>query len=314
MPARPAQKHTAEMLRVHWPAPHHGATNAEAANVDVVSGISSPATTCEMTGQPGNPYPHEAYASDGTLWWKLETHPGKRTPYGGELKLMAWLAFNKHVGDTVTMRELRAALGDGVVPDDAEHLNRRLRALRPRDGWIIPSKNDDGSLPVGVYRIDRKGWHPGTGTPRAPSNAVSQGLRRKVFERDGSRCVVCGVAGGEPYPSEPDSKAVLTVGHIVANDHGGSSKDANNLRTECKRCNEPVRQEIRPPETLEQVLPDIRKLKSADKQQLLSWFDHGYRTRDRLDEVYDRARQLAPDDKEELKARLRRMVGGNGGS
>jgi 5-methylcytosine-specific restriction endonuclease McrA len=265
-----------------------------------------------MTGQSGVPYPPEAYAPDGTLWWRLKTHPGKRTRYGDELKLMAWLTFNKHVGDTATMPELRAALGDEVVPNSAEHLNRRLRALRHRDGWIIFSKNDDGNLPVGVYRIERKGWHPGRGTSRGPSNAVSKNMRRRVFERDGSRCVVCGVAGGEPYPSEPNAKATLTVGHIVPGALGGSSKDINNLRTECKRCNEPVRHELRPPETLEQVLPDIQKLKNSEQQRLLSWFDHGYRTRDKLDQVYDRARQLSPDDKEELKARLRRWVGGNG--
>jgi hypothetical protein len=280
----------------------------------VVARLSSPATTYEVTGQAGIPYPPEAYAPDGTLWWKLKTHPGKKMRYGAELKLMAWLTFNTEVGDTVTMPELRAALGNDVVPNDDEHLNRRLRKLRPRDKWIISSKKDDGSLPVAVYRIDLKGWHPGVGTPREPDNAVSQGTRRRVLERDGRRCLVCGVAGGEPYPNEPDTRAALTVGHIIPRALGGSSEDTNNLRTECKRCNEPVREEIRSPETLEQVLPDIRKLNIEYKQRLLSWFDHGYRTRDKLDQVYDRARQLSPDDKKELEARLRRMVSGNGGS
>jgi hypothetical protein len=256
-------------------------------------------------------YPPEAYAPNGILWWKLDRRPHSAQPYGAELKICAWLAYNISEGGTVTMRELRAALGDDVVPNNDEHLNRRLRELRQRDGWVLPSNKDDGNLPVGTYRVDVVGWHPGLGTPRAPKNAISQAVRRRVFERDGSRCVVCGVGNGEEYPGEPGSKGVLTVGHIVANDHGGSS-DMNNLRAECKRCNEPVRQEIRSPETLQQVLPDVRGMKREEKQRLLSWLRAGQRTRDKLDAVYDRARKLTPEERADLEAKLQVMVGTSG--
>lgn len=262
-----------------------------------------------MSAEPVNKYPPQAYAPNGTLWWELDRHPGRKLEYGAELKICAWLAFNRPIGTTFTMRDLRTALGSGVANDD-EHLNRRLRQLRSRDGWVIPSNKDDGSLPIGTYRIDVIGWHQGLGTRRPPNNSISQAVRRRVLERDGSRCQVCHVAGGEEYPNEPGSIAVMTVGHRTANDHGGSSSDLNNLRTECKRCNEPVRQEIRVPKTLQEILPDVRNLKRADKDKLLSWVRAGQRMRDKLDLVYDEARRLSPAERLELEKKLRVMVYG----
>jgi 5-methylcytosine-specific restriction endonuclease McrA len=254
-------------------------------------------------------YPPEAYAPNGILWWKLDRHPGKQQPYGAELKICAWLAYNFPVGGTFTMRDVRAALGAEVANDD-EHLNRRLRELRARDKWVIPTHKDDGSLPMGTYRIDKVGWHQGLGTPRAKSKGISQSTRRRVLERDGSRCVICGVADNEEYPGEPGTHASMTVGHILANDHGGSNSDLNNLRTECKRCNEPVRQEIRVPKTLREVLPDVRNLKRAEKERLLSWMRANQRTRDKLDVAYDEARRLSPDERDELQRLLQVMVHG----
>lgn len=254
-------------------------------------------------------YPPEAYAPDGIVWWGKHVSNGKRD-YGAELKICAWLAFNCPVGSTFTMKDLRAALGsDEAEANSDEHLNRRLRQLRSRDGWVIPSNKDDGRIPVGVYRVDEVGWHPGLGLDRAKNTAVSQAVRRRVFERDGSRCKVCGVGSGEEYPGEPGSVAVMTVGHITANEHRGSSSDLNNLQTECKRCNEPVRQEIRVPKTLREVLPDVRNLKREEKARLLSWMRANQRTRDKLDMAYDDVRRLSPAERAELEEKLRIMVG-----
>ncbi|WP_167140211.1 HNH endonuclease [Diaminobutyricimonas sp. TR449] len=255
-------------------------------------------------------YPSEAYAPDGTtLWWELDRWPDKpKQKYGGERRLAAWLAFNVEVGETFTMPELRAALGDGVVPNEAEHLNRRLRKLR-EDGWELPTRKDDGSLPPGVYRLDAKGWHPGEGD-RPRGNSVSQGVRRRVLDRDNSRCVHCGVAAGEPYPGEPETSAVITIGHRVPNAHGGSSSDLNNLQAECKRCNEPVRQALRSPETLEELRPDVLSLKGDEAKKLESWLLAGHRLRDRVDAIYDRVRRLSAGEREELKEILSRKIRG----
>src|SRR4051812_23288321 len=62
----------------------------------------------------------------------------------------------------------------------------------------IPSNADDRTLPVGTYRLEKKGWHPGLGE-REKEDGISNGKRRRVIERDGRRCVVCGVGSGEPY-------------------------------------------------------------------------------------------------------------------
>lgn len=102
----------------------------------------------------------------------------------------------------------------------------------------------------------------------------------------------------------------MTVGHILANDHGGSNADLNNLRTECKRCNEPVRQEIRVPKTLQEVLPDVRKLKRVEKERLLSWVRAQQRSRDKLDVVYDDARRLSPAERAVLESLIQIMVNG----
>lgn len=254
------------------------------------------------------PYPPDAYAPNGILWWKLLTEPGKKRRYGAERKLAAWLAYNLDVGDTFTLRDLREAIGDDGQANDDEHLNRRLRNLRP-DGWILPSNNDDKSLPIGVYRVDQKGWHPGLGK-RDVRDDISAGMRRRVLERDGRRCVICGVGQGEPYPGEPASKAVLTIGHRVARELGGSSKDINNLQAECKRCNEPVREELGNPETLDDVMLDLKRLRREELQRLLSWIDHGYRTRDRLDVLFDRYRALSAGERVDLAEEVRRRLGG----
>jgi hypothetical protein len=258
-------------------------------------------------GSGNEDYPPEAYAPNGILWWKLKKYPGKRN-YGGERKIAAYLAFNVKIGGTFTMANLRAAIGEDDVPDKAEHLNRRFRRLR-QDGWEMPTNKDDASLPVGTYRLDRIGWHPGLGQERPQADNVSQATIRRVLERDGRRCVVCGVGSGEPYPNEPGTRAVLTAGHRKSRDSLGSSKDLNNLQAECKHCNETVREELRDPETLDDLIRDVRRLKSAEKQRLLQWMDLGYRTRDLLDEVHDRARALSPSERNELVERLQGMLG-----
>ncbi|WP_433475384.1 HNH endonuclease [Spirillospora sp. CA-142024] len=261
-----------------------------------------------MTDSADN-YPAGAYAPGHVLWWELRYWPGTRRKFGDEQKTAAWLAFNVSEGETFTMRTLRRALGeDPDVPNSAEHLNRRLRNLRP-DDWVVPSNKDDRTLPVGTYRLDQKGWHPGLG-PRPKREGISDGKRRRVFDRDGFRCMVCGIGRGEPYPDKPESKAVLTVGHRLARELGGST-DLDNLQTECKRCNEPVRQEMGIPETLTALMPDVRGLRKEELRSLRSWLEAGHRIRTRLDLIYDRVRRLSASDQDTLRQKIRNMLDGD---
>ncbi|WP_370544531.1 HNH endonuclease [Frondihabitans sp. VKM Ac-2883] len=136
------------------------------------------------------------------------------------------------------------------------------------------------------------------------------GARRRVFERDHWRCVVCGVGSTEPYPGEPETAAALTIGHRIPNALGGSSKDVDNLQTECARCNEPVRDALRSPETLEQLRPDLINLSRDEAQKLESWVLAGTRGRDKVDSVYDRIRRLSASEKDRVADLLRRKVHG----
>jgi hypothetical protein len=230
--------------------------------------------------------------------------PGTRQKFGQEKRLAAWLWFTADIGDHFTMKDARAALGEDA-PESAEHLNRRLRNLRP-DDWVITSYKDDRTLPADTYRLDAKGTRVWLSERNARS-AVSQATRRLVFDRDGSRCQVCGVGDGEEYPGEPGTKARMTIGHRVPQERGGSD-DPDNLRTECARCNEPLRHEAEDPENYDEVFAVVRRLKNEELRSLLTWLQAKQRTRSRLDEVYDRARKLSASEQERMIETLRQMI------
>ena len=246
------------------------------------------------------------YASNGTLWWKLTHVPGTRQRFGGEKRLAAWLGFELQLGDTFTMKDLRNALGaDEDVPEDAEHLNRRLRKLREED-WKITSYKDDRNLPTDTYRLDDKGKRLWLGE-RNQRNEVSLRIRRLVFDRDGNRCVRCGIGAGEEYPGNPGKYARMTIGHRVPRERGGTL-DPDNLFTECAWCNEPMRDQVADPETYVEVMAVVRNLRGDDLRSLLTWMQNGRRSRSRLDEAYDRARMLSPSEQDQMITALEGMV------
>ena len=252
-------------------------------------------------------YPPSAYAPNGQLWWQPSSRDENNHPLGVERRLAAWLAFNKQVGDTFTTKEVRVALGEREKPNADEHFQRRLRQLR-KDGWDIPSTKYDASLKAGQYRVDKIGWHPAIGERPKRVSFVSATDRAAVFKRDGSRCQVCGVGAGEPYPGEPDTKAVMTVGHVLSQNFGGVGKIAN-LRTECSRCNEPIRSEGGKPESSEEVVTAARGLRTADRRRLYQWITAGHRIWEPIDEVYDRFRRLTPGDREVAAAEIAKAAG-----
>lgn len=67
------------------------------------------------------------------------------------------------------------------------------------------------------------------GSSRSKRNAENR--RRKVYERDGYRCVACGL-----HESELPEGVTLTLDHIRPVSKGGSNR-ASNLQTMCKPCN-----------------------------------------------------------------------------
>lgn len=220
---------------------------------------------------------------------------------GGQKRAAAYLWFNKDEGDTFTMSEIRAAIGTNGTPDTTEHLNRRVRELR-KHGWAFPSSQDDRELDTDDYQLTAKGMRVWAGE-RNTAASVSNRLRRIVFERDGNRCVLCGVESNGPYPGEPDSKAQMTVGHLHPQAREGKATKEN-LRTECSRCNEPVRDELRNADTLEELLAALPR-RRADRQQLKAWIELGYMTRSPLIELWDRIRVMPQETRDAVAASLR---------
>lgn len=129
-----------------------------------------------------------------------------------EPSIAAYLWFEVKTGDKFTMRQLRDALGEHD-PNADEHLNRRLRTLRQR-GWELPSYKDRPGLKPDEYLLVKKGDRLRLGEGKRPP-AISQRARRIVLDRDGNRCVICGIGAGEPYP-EDGKPARMTIGHRTA--------------------------------------------------------------------------------------------------
>lgn len=221
---------------------------------------------------------------------------------GGQHRVAAYLWFNKDVGATFSMREIREALGELGSPENAEHLNRRLRNLRPQ-GWRIDSYKDRAGLAMYEYVLIQKGARTWLGE-RRETDAASAAVRRRVLDRDGNRCVVCGVGAGEPYPEDPETRARMTIGHRRA---GSRLTDASpdNLQTECARCNEPTGDAIPDPEVLDAVMASVRRLAARDRRALLEWIDAGHRQRSALDDAYDRVRRLSESERSIVAMRLR---------
>ncbi|MDT0379806.1 HNH endonuclease [Streptomyces sp. DSM 42041] len=254
----------------------------------------------------------ESRAPDGTPWWELSIQPGtKKKPFGQERRLAAWLWFNKHTGDTFTMRELRAALGADIV-ESSEHLNRRLRELRKCD-WEIPSQRNDATLAHDEYRLRKKGGRLWLDSERAKYErfAPSARIRRLIMDQDGSRCRICGLGVDDTYP-EDGSNVRLTIGHLVPQERlrsRGARDDLNNWRTECSRCNETVRDEVPDPDRYDEVLAGMKRLTINETRELLNWMRKGERVRSRVDQAYDRARKLPIRDRNALIDHLSQRVG-----
>lgn len=256
-------------------------------------------------------FPPEAYAPDGTLWWRLTLAPGaKKRRLGDEQKIAAYLACEVGRGGIFTMRSLRTALGADTVPNDAEHLNRRLRTLRLRDGWDIPSAKDDGSLAHDEYRVRKIGWHPGTGKARPTNDTPSDKVRRLVIERDKNTCQVCYTRFGDSYVDRPEKVARPTIGHRIPGKRLSKSATVDELQAECARCNEPVRDELFDPVTWPEVSPSMRNLPRSEKAQLLDWLEGGERKPSRAEGVYADIRRLSDAEQVVALVELQRMVRG----
>ncbi|WP_165241830.1 HNH endonuclease [Corynebacterium lizhenjunii] len=239
-------------------------------------------------------YPVEAYAPDGTLWWKSSI----RGATGAVPRMASWLRWNVELGGRFSTRQLRDTLDISN-----EHAQRRQRELRDY-GWEYLSAKEEPSLGEECI-LEKYGWWPGEGQ-RPKRDTISAKVRRQVIERDGGRCVLCGRAAGEKY--EDGSVVVLTAGHIKANSHGGAAS-LDNLQTECRVCNEPARADTGSASEPEAGVEQVKNLKKADRLELLAWIRSGRRSRSNLDRAYDAYRLGGPLVQEAVRSYLEKVEG-----
>lgn len=229
-------------------------------------------------------YPREAFNLEtGKLWWELSEADHISGTWGALPRMASWLRWNVEIGERFSTQQLRSALGVGQ-----EHFQRRQRELRDL-GWRYLSSKEEPSLGEDCV-LEEYGWWPGIG-PRPKKEAISSKLRRQVFARDGARCVLCGRAAGEQY--EDGAFVTLTAGHIIPASHGGRAV-LENLRTECRLCNESSGADTGSVLDSQAVLERVRTLKKADRLELLHWIATGQRVRSDLDRAFDMVRLGGP--------------------
>lgn len=165
--------------------------------------------------------------------------------------------------------------------------DRRMRDLRPM-GWTIDNYKVNPSLAPDEYLIRKIGTRVDLGErpETVGRRAIAGAKRRRVLERDGHACQVCGTAAGAEFVDAPGRTAVLSIGHIIPVARGGEDND-DNLRAECQRCNDEVRDDTVDPASAEMVLTRATNLGGRKKKlELFRLMHNGRHSRTDVEEVY----------------------------
>lgn len=223
--------------------------------------------------------------------------------FGTRVRVALWLATEVGEGNRFRKEQLREAM-PGV-----EQIDRRMRDLRPAQ-WQILTYRDRSGLAPDELLLEKIGLPVWDKEHRAAGlRVINARTRRAVMDRDGNRCVRCGILAGESYPAEPGTTARLTLGHVNPHKHG-SGATAGDLVTECARCNETVKHLTGAQLTPDQVWDRITELGKADKVKLLAWAMKGSREATPLERAASLLFQLPVVQREDLQVRLADAVGG----
>lgn len=232
--------------------------------------------------------------SDGAVDWRNES-------LGARVRVALWLRDEVGEGGTFSKAQLREAI------KGTEQVDRRMRDLRPA-GWLIKTYRDKPSLQPDQLYLEAMGqpvWEPEYRA--AGLRQISAKTRRFVYERDGHMCRRCGVSAGEEYVDEPGTRARLTLGHV--NPHNsGSAANAEDLITECARCNETVRHLTGVQMTKGQVWDRVRELSGRHKADLLKWMKDDRRPLNEAEKAWGLYRQLPAVAREELARDLEALI------
>lgn len=216
---------------------------------------------------------------------------------GTRVRVALWLAREVGEGGKFTKQELRDAM-PGV-----EQIDRRMRDLRPA-GWSILTYRDRAGIAPGELLLEKVGQPVWEKEHRAAGlRVVPATTRRRVFERDGHRCVRCGILAGELYPDESGATARLTVGHVNPHKYGSGATQAD-LVTECARCNETAKHRTGQQFDEQRVWDEIVELSRKDKRIVLTWLAAGRREPTAAERVVSMVWQLPAVHRESIQARL----------
>jgi 5-methylcytosine-specific restriction endonuclease McrA len=184
-----------------------------------------------------------------------------------------------------------------IIPN-TEQVDRRMRDLR-KVGWVIRNYRDKASLKPNELFLERIGdrvWEDGY---KWPEEGLTAAKRRKVLDRDGRRCLVCGLDFGAEYPDRPGVVARPTIGHIVPKERGGTD-ELDNLRPECQFCNEAVRNLTDLPADVELLKRRVMELRREDKQMLAGWMHAGRRSFSDAEKLWAQYSQLPTPARDEI--------------
>ncbi|MTI01535.1 HNH endonuclease [Roseibium sp. RKSG952] len=226
--------------------------------------------------------------SDDVIWKNENLGAAKRVAY--------YLANEVGEGENFDVSTLREQI------PKVTQLDRRMRDLR-KVGWVIRSYKDLGELKPNELKLEKIGEHVWEDGFKWPEQGLNAKTRRLVFERDGSRCYVCGIEFGSPYPHAPNVVARGTVGHIIARERGGGD-DLENLRPECHLCNEQAKNLTGSPVDVGLLERNIRQLPRADKKELLKWMVAERRQFSKAENLWIEYQQLPTSQKEKVKSEL----------
>ncbi|MFJ5225757.1 HNH endonuclease [Streptomyces sp. NPDC088400] len=225
----------------------------------------------------------------------------RNTDLGTRVRVALWLRDEIGEGGTFSKAALRAAISG------AEQVDRRMRDLRPA-GWVIKTNRDMPSLQPDQLYLETIGLPVWEQEHRAAGlRQISAKTRRFVYERDGHMCRRCGVGAAEAYPGEPGTHARLTLGHV--NPHAaGSGAEAEDLITECARCNESVRDLTGVQMSRGQVWARVRELPVRQKRELHAWMAGDVRPLSPVQQAWGMYRQLPAAVRDEMKQDLHDLL------
>ncbi|MFF9072279.1 HNH endonuclease [Streptomyces sp. NPDC014872] len=220
---------------------------------------------------------------------------------GTRVRVALWLRDEVGAGGIFSKAALRAAI------TGAEQVDRRMRDLRPA-GWVIKTNLDRPSLQPDQLYLEEIGTPVWEREHRAAGlRQISAKTRRYVYERDRHMCRRCGVGAAEAYPGEPDSHARLTLGHVSSHASGGGTH-AENLITECARCNELVRNLTGVQMDAAQVWERVKALPRRGKQELFEWMEADGRPLRPVDQAWGMYRQLPAALRDEMRRDLQDLL------